>query len=1331
MTIKFPARIQDVCAEISGTCNAFNCNLSFLLCLCRSWLFCASIQQLCVLQTGAGKTHTMMGPSIEDREMAGIVPRVCDHIFSFAAEADESVEFTVQVSFVEIYLERIRDLLDSSKDNLQVGEDPAQGGVYIKGVTEVYATCVEDMMSIMEQGNSTRAVAATGMNEGSSRSHSIFIVALTQKDTQAGVTKTGRLYLCDLAGSETINKTGATGQRLKEATKINQSLSALGNVINSLTDGKSKHIPYRDSKLTRVLQESIGGNSRTSLIINASPAGYNEQETLSTLRFGKRAKNIRNKATVNKARTPEEMERYIRMLEAQVGDLKAREEHWMAAVTGQDTELHADCKAALATAGQATDMAVSSGLAAEAASTARDPSSRASSAAAGDDGGDKVESTAALGAKIAALSGLLTEAGQELQSGRQRLEAAQKRAVAAEADAKSSSAKSSALITRLQVVEDSLTQARSAEAAATGELDAAHSASADLKAEVASISSRNAALNEHIASLKSDKAALVSENASLEQQHKSFVSDHVARIEARVAARKGDQSGSVGKPSVGRASSSSSADSPSRKTAAADAAAGDWVDEDDGNASLASAASGEVSSSMRRALAEARSEVEDLAASVKSGTERSDELSVRVGALDEELSASKASLVVLAAEKAGVQATAQALGEDLEALRSTHSATRQENGALRESVSELRTALAHVEETVHVARERQLLADAAAAVADGRLALSGDAVEGVSVPATPVAQGDASQRELLGQQEDAFEVDTVLESVWANERHFPLGGWASNMLPTDPPAWCRSVDIDGEAGERPALWGAECERSAVVLPHSDTTAEGESAASSGWYWLGPWRVDMDGATDDQGWQYAGDFDDLFRDDGLSGRRSQNGAQVGASSSDLGTWRGTRSPEDSVRRRLWVRQRVQLVLDAPHAPGLGEVVTYLLQATATAPGASEGSAAAAAARARRLVQEFESKTARQLLLMQARLVESTSTAAALSGELRRKNVMVQQYEQRIGEILQKMADAASTGNLSHIGARSQPVRVVRGGGGKGSAQPVRSISGGGGRTSRGVTGFFQSLFSSPSRSSKRPPAGAGGGGGAAPPPIPDQSKGAPWSPGSASDDTAANRRSSWLPWSGGFSSSGGVEEAPPDAHVAVADTRLLEAASKGDVAVLQTVLAEKPGLLDGRDSHGRTAMVYAARAGHVDAMRALEGAGAALQLADTEGRTAMQFAARKGRAEAVQWLLEKGLSVNNADSHALSPLHQATLGRSAEVCKMLVDQGARLDAQDTNGRTPLALARRFSAGATSEGETEAWAAVMSVLNEATQLPSASPSSPSRDELRGASATGSID
>ena len=159
----------------------------------------------------------------------------------------------------------------------------------------------------MVQGTQNRSISATDMNARSSRSHTCFIVTVQQTNQRTFGQKTGQLYLVDLAGSERIEKTGATGKLLEEANMINKSLTNLGKVINHLTDGKSTHIPYRDSKLTRVLQESLGGNAKTSLIITCSPAKYNLDETLSTLRFGARAKRIKNKPKVNKEMTIQEL----------------------------------------------------------------------------------------------------------------------------------------------------------------------------------------------------------------------------------------------------------------------------------------------------------------------------------------------------------------------------------------------------------------------------------------------------------------------------------------------------------------------------------------------------------------------------------------------------------------------------------------------------------------------------------------------------------------------------------------------------------------------------------------------------------------------------------------------------------------------------------------------------------------------------------------------------------------------------------------------------------------------------------------------------------------
>ena len=228
------------------------------------------------------------------------------YIFERIGDSPSELEFSVKVSMIEIYMEKIRDLLDPVKTNLKVHEDK-QKGIYIADVTETYVGEEYEVYDIMRLGNEHRAIGCTDMNAQSSRSHSCFVITIHMNNTVDFSSKTGKLYLVDLAGSEKIAKTGATGMTLEEAKTINKSLSTLGLVINNLTDGKSTHIPYRDSKLTRVLQESLGGNARTALIITCSPAKYNLDETVSTLKFGARAKQVKNKPKINKELTVQEL----------------------------------------------------------------------------------------------------------------------------------------------------------------------------------------------------------------------------------------------------------------------------------------------------------------------------------------------------------------------------------------------------------------------------------------------------------------------------------------------------------------------------------------------------------------------------------------------------------------------------------------------------------------------------------------------------------------------------------------------------------------------------------------------------------------------------------------------------------------------------------------------------------------------------------------------------------------------------------------------------------------------------------------------------------------
>ncbi|KAM9835995.1 kinesin heavy chain-like [Aulostomus maculatus] len=255
-------------------------------------------------QTSSGKTHTMEG-KLHDPQLMGIIPRIAHDIFDHIYSMDENLEFHIKVSYFEIYLDKIRDLLDVSKTNLAVHEDKNRVP-YVKGCTERFVSSPEEVMDVIDEGKANRHVAVTNMNEHSSRSHSIFLINIKQENIETEKKLSGKLYLVDLAGSEKVSKTGAEGAVLDEAKNINKSLSALGNVISALAEGTKSHVPYRDSKMTRILQDSLGGNCRTTIIICCSPSVYNEAETKSTLMFGQRAKTIKNTVSVNLELTAEE-----------------------------------------------------------------------------------------------------------------------------------------------------------------------------------------------------------------------------------------------------------------------------------------------------------------------------------------------------------------------------------------------------------------------------------------------------------------------------------------------------------------------------------------------------------------------------------------------------------------------------------------------------------------------------------------------------------------------------------------------------------------------------------------------------------------------------------------------------------------------------------------------------------------------------------------------------------------------------------------------------------------------------------------------------------------
>ncbi|KAF9674332.1 hypothetical protein SADUNF_Sadunf10G0116300 [Salix dunnii] len=263
-------------------------------------------------QTGSGKTYTMMG-EINQAECklsadCGITPRIFEYLFSRIrmeeeSRRDEKLRFSCKCSFLEIYNEQITDLLEPSSTNLQLRED-LNKGVYVENLTEYNVRTVHDVIKLLQQGAANRKMAATYMNSESSRSHSVFTCVIEswwEKDSMNHF-RFARLNLVDLAGSERQKSSGAEGDRLKEAANINKSLSTLGLVIMSLVDlahGKHKHVPYRDSRLTFLLQDSLGGNSKTTIIANVSPSTCSAHETLSTLKFAQRAKLIQNNAKVN------------------------------------------------------------------------------------------------------------------------------------------------------------------------------------------------------------------------------------------------------------------------------------------------------------------------------------------------------------------------------------------------------------------------------------------------------------------------------------------------------------------------------------------------------------------------------------------------------------------------------------------------------------------------------------------------------------------------------------------------------------------------------------------------------------------------------------------------------------------------------------------------------------------------------------------------------------------------------------------------------------------------------------------------------------------------
>jgi kinesin family protein 5 len=267
-------------------------------------------------QSGSGKTYTMYGPDIYDDIYKGIIPRIVEDIFNYVEKADDNVDFQFKLSVLEIYKEVMYDLLSQQSGDIKIQENP-ETGIVIEGLSEVYLSSIEEFFEYVDLSQSNRKVAETKLNHNSSRSHCILILEVTQSFKKEKLIKKGTLNLVDLAGSEKVSKTGAVGLTLEEAKKINLSLSTLGNVIHALTH-KSEHIPYRDSKLTRLLKESLGGNYKTSLIVTCSPHSYNLDEVISSLLFAKRVKTIKNVVKVNIKYSYEELQKMVYLLNAKL-----------------------------------------------------------------------------------------------------------------------------------------------------------------------------------------------------------------------------------------------------------------------------------------------------------------------------------------------------------------------------------------------------------------------------------------------------------------------------------------------------------------------------------------------------------------------------------------------------------------------------------------------------------------------------------------------------------------------------------------------------------------------------------------------------------------------------------------------------------------------------------------------------------------------------------------------------------------------------------------------------------------------------------------------------
>lgn len=269
--------------------------------------------------TGTGKTYTMFNlGGAGTQKSVGIVPRICSDIF----DKIDAESFSIKCSFIEIYIEKIKDLLNTKTKDLKLKQN-ANGSVYIKNITEKSVVNTEDILSVIQTGFKNRSTASTSLNDFSSRSHAIVSLYISQTK-EDGTEIQSKIHFIDLAGSENVGKSEVKGMNLQEAQYINKSLSALSNVISALTEKGREHIPYRDSKLTYLLNDSLGGNSKTIIITTISDKNIND--TLNTLNFAKRAKEIKNLPKVNKVETVSSLLKTISELQKRIAELETQKE---------------------------------------------------------------------------------------------------------------------------------------------------------------------------------------------------------------------------------------------------------------------------------------------------------------------------------------------------------------------------------------------------------------------------------------------------------------------------------------------------------------------------------------------------------------------------------------------------------------------------------------------------------------------------------------------------------------------------------------------------------------------------------------------------------------------------------------------------------------------------------------------------------------------------------------------------------------------------------------------------------------------------------------------